>query len=217
MIPAFLKAMPVRYLAEEDKSRTGSACLAVLDPKDLVPAARAFLAADWHLEDVSGLMSADGAVSVYHFDKFDAPDRVTLLVVVPYGAGGGAEFPSIASVYQGAEWHERETRDFYGFAYAGNPNFVPLLLPDDMDAVHPLYKEENARAPLHVIFSAPERVRKVVSKADGFTLLDAPVKEEAAKAEPAAEAPAGPAPKAKAAAVKPAEDSPADKKEDSDA
>ena len=118
---------------------------------------------------------------------------MAVLAIAPREA---AEFPSIASVFHGAEWHERETRDFYGFTYTGNPNFIPLLMPETMPDVHPLAKEESARASLATIFSAPARERKVVRKADGFALLDPP-----APAESAPEAPAPEKPAAKAEAV----------------
>ena len=191
MMPAFLEKAPCLYLATEDPKCTGSVCLVVLEAANLLESAKAFLAAGYHLEDVCGLAAAEGAVVAYHFDHFDKPGRVTVLVIAPYAE---ASFPSIASVYDGAEWHERETRDFYGFAFDGNPNLVPLLLPDDMSEVHPLYKEEKARAPLAKLFSAPEGARTVVRKADGFIALDMPV--APAKEEPATAQAAAPAAKA---------------------
>lgn len=211
MIATPLQKAPCLFLAEENHAKSGSACLAVVEAKNLLQLAKDFLAAGYHLEDVSGLDTVDGAVSVYHFDHFDAPCRATLLVVAPHEA---ASFPSIASVYHGAEWHERETRDFYGFIYEGNPNLIPLLLPEDMENVHPLRKEEGARASLAAIFSAEGRTRKIVKKADGFTLLDVPVKEEpapAAEEKPAAEAKAAPA--AKKADAEPKKETPAAKAE----
>lgn len=199
MIATPLQKASCLFLAEESHAKSGSACLAVVEAKNLVQLAKDFLAAGFHLEDVSGLDTSDGAVSVYHFDHFDSPCRTTLLVVAPHEA---ASFPSIAPVFHGAEWHERETRDFYGFIYEGNPNLIPLLLPDDMENVHPLVKEESARASLATIFSAEGRARKVVKKADGFTLLDVPVKEEPAPAAAAEEKPAAEAkPKAEAKAA----------------
>ena len=48
--------------------------------------------------------------------------------------------PSIASIYHGAEWHERETRDFHGIVFEGNPNLVPLLMAAEDVDVHPLVK-----------------------------------------------------------------------------
>ena len=164
------------FLAKENPAKVGYATLAVVEPAALVDTAKAFLAAQYHLEDVSGLVTADGAVSVYHFSHFDAGDRATVLAVAPLDK---PSFPSIAAVYQGAEWHERETRDFFGFQYEGNPNFIPLLLAETMPDVHPLLKAEGQLAPLSTIFSAEGREREIVKKADSFTLLDVPVKEEA--------------------------------------
>ena len=38
--------------------------------------------------------------------------------------------PSLAAVFQGAVWHERETYEMFGVAFADHPNLQPLLLPD---------------------------------------------------------------------------------------
>jgi NADH-quinone oxidoreductase subunit C len=203
MTPSFLKSFGCLFLARKDHAKTGSSVLAVVNAKDLVKMAKGFLAAGYYLEDVSGLDVTEGAVSVYHFDRFDIPKgRVTVMAVQPHEA---ASFPSIAGVYQGAEWHERETRDFYGYKYEGNPNLVPLLLSDDMMDVHPLVKEEGKRATLFTLFCGEGRMREVLKKDDSFTLLDAPAPELAA--EPASEPAVEPeAPKAEApAAAKPAE------------
>lgn len=176
MIPSFLNSFGCLFLAEEDHGKTGSAVLAVVKAEDIVKMAEGFLAAGYHLEDVSGLDVAEGAVSVYHFDHFEAPGRVTVFALRPHGE---ATFPSIAAVYQGAEWHERETRDFYGYAYENNPNFIPLLLADDMMDCHPLVKEDKNRVPLRALFGAENRTRTVVEKCPSFTLFDDPEPETA--------------------------------------
>ena len=184
------------FLAKENPAKVGYATLAVVESATLIDTAKAFLAAHYHLEDVSGMMVAEGAVSAYHFSHFDNNDRATVLVVAPLD---NAVFPSIAAVYQGAEWHERETRDFFGFQYEGNPNFIPLLLAETMPDVHPLQKAENDLAPLSAIFSAEGREREIVKKAENFTLLDVPVKEVPPPAPEEAPAPAPvEAPKAEA-------------------
>lgn len=184
MIPSFLNDFPCLFLAKEDHAKTGSAVLAVVEASDLVKMAEGFLAAGYYLEDVSGLDVAEGAVSAYHFDHFDKMNaRVTALAI---RERDNPVFPSIAGVYQGAEWHERETRDFYGYTYEGNPNFIPLLLADDMADVHPLAKEEGSRATLLTLFGGEGRTRDVVKKNESFTLLDAP--DPAQAAEPGPEA-----------------------------
>jgi NADH-quinone oxidoreductase subunit C len=50
------------------------------------------------------------------------------------------ELPTISKVFPGADWHERETHDFFGIRFAGHPNLTPLLLPEDAD-YHPLKKD----------------------------------------------------------------------------
>jgi NADH-quinone oxidoreductase subunit C len=49
------------------------------------------------------------------------------------------ELPSISQLYPGANWHERETHDFFGIRFIGHPELKPLLLPEDAD-FHPLLK-----------------------------------------------------------------------------
>lgn len=48
--------------------------------------------------------------------------------------------PSIHRVFPGANWHERETHDFFGIEFIGHPDLTPLLLPEDAD-YHPLRKD----------------------------------------------------------------------------
>jgi len=51
--------------------------------------------------------------------------------------------PTISSVHPGANWHERETHDFFGVQFTGHPDMSPLLLPEDAD-FHPLRKDFGA-------------------------------------------------------------------------
>jgi NADH-quinone oxidoreductase subunit C len=51
-----------------------------------------------------------------------------------------AHVPSLAAVFRGAAWHERETAELFGIAFDGHPDLAPLLLSDDVDG-HPLRKD----------------------------------------------------------------------------
>ncbi|HUR50154.1 MAG TPA: NADH-quinone oxidoreductase subunit C [Acidimicrobiales bacterium] len=48
--------------------------------------------------------------------------------------------PSITSVYRGADWHERETWEMYGFDFQGHPGLRHLYLPGEFEG-HPLRKD----------------------------------------------------------------------------
>jgi len=47
---------------------------------------------------------------------------------------------SIAGVYPGANWHERETWEMYGFEFEGHPDLRHIYLPAEFEG-HPLRKD----------------------------------------------------------------------------
>ena len=47
---------------------------------------------------------------------------------------------SIHDVYFGADWHERETWEMYGFAFDGHPDLVHIYLPGEFEGF-PLRKD----------------------------------------------------------------------------
>ncbi len=53
----------------------------------------------------------------------------------------GARIASIATLYPGANWHERETYDMYGIRFDGHPNHRRILLPDNWQGGFPLLKD----------------------------------------------------------------------------
>ena len=78
-----------------------------------------------------------GLVVIYQFARFDRLCRGKGQIVLP----ADKTVPSICDIYQGANWHERETRDMYGVIFSGHPNLTPLLLVDADRDYHPLLKE----------------------------------------------------------------------------
>lgn len=50
--------------------------------------------------------------------------------------------PSVVGLFPTADWHERETYDFYGIEFEGHPNLRRILLPDDWVG-WPLRKDEE--------------------------------------------------------------------------
>ncbi|WP_146002604.1 NADH-quinone oxidoreductase subunit C [Telmatospirillum siberiense] len=163
MIDSLFGTIKVQYLVKCDPAKTGLAWSVFLAQSDLLPAVKLLYRANYFLEDLTAIDAKEGYLAVYHFDHIDSPGRVALRVLTSHEA---PELPSIASVYQGAEWHERETTDFYGITFTGNPNPVPLLLAPDMTE-HPLQKTEAQRAFLWDLFPPAEPLRAAAD----FTLL----------------------------------------------
>lgn len=182
MIPAPLQGLDLLCLLRENPARTGTAWAGFLEPASIIDAAKRLLEARYHLEDISALDVREGFLVAYFFDHMEEPCRICLGILASHE---NPIIPSIAHVYQGADWHEREAADFFGITFEGHPNLIRLLLPGDMED-WPLRKAPEARAPLRLMFGTMGG--EMVLKKEGFTLMDAP--------EPQAEAPSKPAPAA---------------------
>jgi NADH-quinone oxidoreductase subunit C len=77
---------------------------------------------------------------VYDYFHPASPLRIVVRTRLPRD---NPEVPTLSPVFPGARWHEREAHDFFGIRFAGHPNLVPLLLPEDAD-YHPLRKDFTA-------------------------------------------------------------------------
>jgi len=81
---------------------------------------------------------ADGLEVVYQLVSYAKGHEVTIKTRLP---ANDPKVASVSSVWQGANWHERETRDMFGIEFEGHPHLVPLLLPEDMTDHFPLRKD----------------------------------------------------------------------------
>ncbi len=142
-----------------DPGSTGQNECLILDRATLVEAAKVMYKDQWFLEDVAVSDVLEGFLAMYHFARWEQAGRVTLKALAPHD---DPSFPSIAGVYQGAEWHERESMDFYAVRFTGIPNDAPLLLTEDMIGLGPLRKDEKNRKswldlmPAFEIIESPE-------------------------------------------------------------
>jgi len=65
---------------------------------------------------------------VYNLLSLTHAARVTLKVRL---GEENPRVPTVVGVWPTANWHERETYDFYGIEFVGHPDLTRILLPDD--------------------------------------------------------------------------------------
>ena len=64
---------------------------------------------------------------VYHLLSLTHRTRLALKVRLP---AEHPAVPSVTGVWPTANWHERETYDFYGITFTGHPDLTRILLPE---------------------------------------------------------------------------------------
>jgi NADH-quinone oxidoreductase subunit C len=75
---------------------------------------------------------------LYDYNRLgDEHCRVMVRVRLPRDT---PELPTISGVFPSADWHERETFDFYGVIFLDHPNLIRILLPEEAD-FFPLRKD----------------------------------------------------------------------------
>ncbi|HVN11068.1 MAG TPA: NADH-quinone oxidoreductase subunit C [Kineosporiaceae bacterium] len=75
--------------------------------------------------------------AVYHLLSITHNRRVRLEVTAP---DADPHIPSVVEVYPTADWHERETWDFFGIVFDGHPALTRIEMPDDWPG-HPQRKD----------------------------------------------------------------------------
>ena len=64
----------------------------------------------------------------YHLFSTTKHHRIRLKVLL---AEDDLHVPTVTNVWRTANWHERETFDFFGIVFDGHPDLRRILLPDD--------------------------------------------------------------------------------------
>jgi NADH-quinone oxidoreductase subunit C len=75
--------------------------------------------------------------AVYHLISITHNRRVRLEVSAP---DVDRHIPSLVEIYPSADWHERETWDFFGIIFDGHPALTRIQMPDDWPG-HPQRKD----------------------------------------------------------------------------
>lgn len=127
-----------------DMTHMGVSEIHHVKPSQIRGAASVLLDKGWFIETIVCLDMREGLLTTYLFAHFSEPGRILVRVLVDRET---PEIPSIADIYQGAEWHEREAMELSGVRFTDNPNPLPLLLAEDQ-VEPPLARAFDDRKPL---------------------------------------------------------------------
>ena len=67
---------------------------------------------------------------VYHLSNYWNGVMIEIVVDVP---NDDLRIDSVANIWEGANWHERETYELFGIVFDGHPKLERLLTPDDYE------------------------------------------------------------------------------------
>ena len=111
-----------------------------LDPDQLLDAVLILDKAEFFIESITGVdwIKEDQMEVIYDFSRYDFD--LCRVVIRTRISRKDPVVPTISNIFAGANWHERETHDFFGIKFEGHPHLIPLLLPEDA-AFHPLLKD----------------------------------------------------------------------------
>lgn len=91
------------------------------------------------LTDLTGMQTADEKHLgvIYHLHNMQRNIRVRIKTFFDINK---PEVPTATDLWDGANWMERETYDFFGIRFKGHPDLRRILNVDEMD-IYPLRKE----------------------------------------------------------------------------
>ena len=98
---------------------------------------------EWHYVRVSTITAVDWYPMeprfevVYHLHSLDRKERLRLKCRL---SGEAPEIDTVAGVWEGANWYEREVFDLFGVTFRGHPDLRRIMMPDYWEG-HPLRKD----------------------------------------------------------------------------
>jgi NADH-quinone oxidoreductase subunit C len=130
---------PVQIWKFEDK---GLHLEVTIEPTKVVEAAQLLDRHGFAIDAVTGMdwPKQELLEVIYDFLHFQTGMRVAYRARI---SRKDAKIATISKVFPGADWHERETHDFFGIEFVGHRDMSPFILPEDA-TYHPLLKDFQA-------------------------------------------------------------------------
>ena len=108
-----------------------------IDSKHVQDCTKKLLEHEFYLSFITAVHVSPACEVIYQFGHFETSCRIMIRV----SAGPDKSVPSIAGIYQGADWHEREAHDFFGITFTDHPHLKPLILTREERDFKPLLKD----------------------------------------------------------------------------
>ncbi|EQB66845.1 MAG: NADH-quinone oxidoreductase subunit C [Thermoplasmataceae archaeon] len=103
--------------------------------EDLLPAMKSFYDQGYdHLSLITGIDRRDKIEVVYHLYSFQKNEYIVVKTETLNDT-----VPSVTSIWQSADWDEREQYDMLGITFEGHPDLRRILLPEGWSG-YPLRK-----------------------------------------------------------------------------
>jgi len=102
-----------------------------------------------YLTDITGIHYPEQELAIgviYHLHSLSTNVRIRIKVFLSVA---NPSIPTATNLWEGANWMERETYDFFGVQFEGHPNLCRILNVDDM-TVFPMRKEYPLEDPNRV-------------------------------------------------------------------
>lgn len=150
-----LKALGID-LVERDYRERGYHLEVFLDTGQVRDFAKVMLDQRFYLDFVTAVHVKPCFQVVYQYACFESACRINAKAM----ASEDGSIPTISDLFHGANWHERETHDFYGVVFDGHPDLRTLLLCEEDHDLNPLLKREDK------LLSLEDITRKAVEETD---------------------------------------------------
>ncbi|MDR0523872.1 MAG: NADH-quinone oxidoreductase subunit C [Candidatus Methanoplasma sp.] len=94
-----------------------------------------------HVSAVTGNDMVDRMEVVYHLSNYNTGIMIEITTVLP---ADDLRVKSVSSLWEGCNWHERETYELFGIVFEGHPKLERLLTPDTYE-FYPFRKSYKLR------------------------------------------------------------------------